>query len=287
MEITCNLYSQWIAAIRQEMTDAGFDHSGLTDQACAVTWQAWRRRIVPAGARAIQRAAAFVCPPNLQQGLANFERAVASGTDVWPWQSRFIDRPAYEDGLFNEYRITHFHLGVGFLPNGYIIRTPALLFAIVDASSVYEIGIYQHGDWYELDILDIIDDNWPQLLERFTVHGIQDVQCPRTRDEVRTLRTNNMMSMIRLRSGRIIAPPGGGFATDGTSVEAVTHADYFAGLLRYGEQSIPSLINQQVDAGLMPDREYIIHLNASDEEISADDGIGYRWILWRKPNAAT
>jgi hypothetical protein len=166
LNINCHLYSDWITAIRAEFASEGFDHSQLNDQDCAIRWQAWKRRLVLSGARSVQCAKSFSCPPKLEQGLKDLEAAITAGNAIWPWQSKLIDKPSFEDGLFNDYRTTHFHLGVGYEKNGYINRTGELLFAVVDDKSFYEVGIYKHGDWFELEILDIVDSNLiPSLLK--------------------------------------------------------------------------------------------------------------------------
>lgn len=282
MTIKCNLYSEWIAAVRQELAKAGLSHTGLTDQDCAIIWQSWKRRTVPPATRTIKKATGFACPTHLQQGLSVLDTAFSSAAPIWPWQSKLIDKPTREDGLYNDYRVVHFHLGAGTEKNGYINRTNELLFALVDSSTVYEIGIYCHGDWYELDILDVIDSNWPTLLDRVTIHGVDIAHCPSTRDEVKALRDAKVVSIVKLKSGRIIAPPGGGIATDGTSIDAVRSADYFAMVLRNGEKAIEPYIRDQVQKGMMPDKDYTIHLQATDDEIAGVCDGAYKWILWKR-----
>ena len=282
MNIVCNLYTQWIAAIHQEMTNAGFDHSGLSDQERAIRWQSWKRRTVPAGKRSVQKAGGFSCPSHLQQGLADLEQAIKSGADIWPWQSKLIDKLSFEDGLYNDYRIVHFHLGEGFHTSGYINRTGELLFAAVDPDAVYEIGIYNHGDWYELDLLDIVDQNWPHLLDPVTIQGFDVANCPTTRDEVKALRDAKVVTIIKLNSGRIVAPPGGGIATDGTSIEAVQSADYWAKLLRNGENAIVANIKEQVQKGTMVSKDYEVLLHATDDEIAGVVNDGFKWTLWKR-----
>lgn len=284
MKITCNLYAQWIDGIRKEMTQAGFDHYALSDQDCAIKFYSWKRRIVPSRKRHVFKASDFNCPNHLKKGLTNLEKAFETGNDIWPWQSKFIDRPSYEDGMFNDYRVVHFHLGIGFKPNGYINRTPngELLFAIVDSSSVYELGIYRHGDWYELDLLDIVDDNWPHLLDAVTIRVLDITHCPSTREEVKTLRKANVVSFIKLKSGRIVAPLGGGVATNGTSNDAVCSADYWAKVLRDGEKAIISDIKEQIQKGELESKDYEILLHATDDEVAGVLPEIHKWILWKK-----
>jgi hypothetical protein len=283
MKITCNLYDQWITAIRQEFTRAALDHSKLADQDCAIMWQAWKRRTVRPGARKILKAPGFRCPTHLQTGLTNLETAFSTGSTIWPWQSKLIDRPTCEDGLYNDYGVVHFHLGVGSETTGYINRTNELLFAVIDSSSVHEIGIYVHGDWWELDILEAIDANWPSLLDRVTLHGLDVAISPRTREEVKALRKAKVVPFFRLNSGRIIAPPGGGIASDGTSIEAVRSADSWAKVLRNGEKMIVANIEEQIQHGTMQDGDYTVFFHATDDEIAGVIGKTHKWILWKKP----
>jgi hypothetical protein len=134
-----------------------------------------------------------------------------------------------------------------------------------------------------LDILDIIDENWPRLLDRVTLRGILDVtQCARTRDEVKAIRKANVISAFKLKSGRIIIPPGGGIATDGTSLEAVMAADGWANLLCEGEERIIADIKKQVQQGTMPDKNYSILLHATDDEVSGVFENSYKRILWKR-----
>ncbi len=283
MNITCNLYDQWIAAIREELTNASFDHSGVADQDCAIMWQAWKRRTVRPGSRRILKTSGFSCPAALQTGLDDLEAALSTGAPVWPWQSKLIDRPTREDGLYNDYAVVHFHLGTGAEANGYISRTNELFFAVVDSSFVYEIGIYRHGDWWELDIIDLIDANWPSLLDRVTFRALDVANCPRTREEVKALREANLVSILKLKSGRIVAPLGGGMASNGTSIEAVRSADSWAQVLRNGEKMIVANIEDQIRQGTMQDSDYTVLFHATDDEIAGVIGKTHKWILWKKP----
>lgn len=284
MGITCDLYRQWIDAIRGELAKVGFDHSGLPDQDCAIAWQSWQRRKVRACPRKIYKTKSFVCPTHLQGGLVRLEQSFASGTDIWPWQSKQIDKPTSEDGLYNDYSIQHFHLGDSTESSGFATRTKELLFALITADAVFEVGIYNHGDWYELDILDIIDDNWPKLLDRVTITGIDAVNCPSTREEVKKIRAAHLVSLMKLKSGRYIAPLGGGVATNGTSIDAVRAAYFWAKAIRNGERLIVDDIVSQIKSGALPDVDHVVLLHATDDIIC---GVmeGQKWTLWKKgPN---
>jgi hypothetical protein len=285
MNIQCTLYSDWIRDIRKAMTDAGLDHSLLTDQDCVVRWCAWKRRIVRPAKRTIQKAKGFRLPAKLHKGLNKLEHALISGAEIWPWQSKLIDRPNREDGLYNDYGVIHFHLGTLIERGGYIERTDELLFAVVDSSVVYEIGIYEHGDWYELDILNIIDANWPRLLDPVTISALGVQNNPRTPEEVKERREANINSLIELKSGRIVFPLGGGVALDKkkTSIKAIRLANFWTKILRNGEKKIAADIREQVKLGIMEEKDYKVHLIATDNEVSGMTKEGsHKWILWKK-----
>lgn len=282
MNITCDLYSEWINAIRREFTKAGFVHQSMSDRDCAILWQSWNRRLIPAKPRLIKKACSFSCPPTHQKGLEALEAVFEKGDDIKPWQSRMTEKIEFEDGLLNDYGVLHFHLGDTFDNSGFIKRTGPLLFAIVRDDTVYAIGIYNHGDWYELDILNIIDRNWPNLLNPVTVKGFDAAYTPKSREEIKALRNSNVCAVISLDSGRMVAPLGGGIATDGTSNDAVHSADHWAKYLRNADNMIIDHIKECVRKGTMPAKDYIVHLHATDSEIAGViDGI-QRIDLWRK-----
>ena len=282
MNITCDLYADWIASIRQEFSNAGFSHEDIDDHDCAIRWQSWNRRMVPQRQRVFHRADSFSCPVEHQPGLAALEKAFTNGDNVRPWQSKLIDCVAYEDGLLNDYGVLHFHLGTVLDASGYIQRTGPLLFAIVRDDDVYAIGIYGHGDWYELDILNVTDCNWPSLLDPVTIKAIDTAYSPKTREEIKALREANVCTIISLDSGRIIAPVGGGVATDGTSNDAVRSADYWAKFLSDADKVLIDAVKDSVRKGELPAKDYHIRLHATDSEIAGVVEDKLRIIVWKR-----
>lgn len=288
LKILCNLYDQWISAIRRDLSEKGFNHLGIDDRDCAIRWVAWKRRTVPDGPRNILKAEGFNCPNDHQEGLADLEKTFISGKDIWRWQTINIDNPEFkcEDRLYNDWGVHHFHLGIGYKKGTpYKERTNPLLFALVDKFTVYEIGIYYHGDWYERDMLEIIDKNWPNLLDRFTLRGVRSSSYPQNNDDIKLLRGNNknpgnVNYCLTLNSGRVIVPPGGGYATNGTSIEAVRYADSIAKSLISAEKIIISYIEDQIRNGLIQKKDYTVTLHLTKEQILAIVDNLFRFVLW-------
>jgi hypothetical protein len=281
MNIACDLHDQWVESIRGSFRANGFDPSGLDNQECIVRWISWQRRIVEMRKREIHRPSTFVCPSALQPGLAQLENAVKNGKPLWPWQSTRIDHKIYEDGMLNDFGILHFHLGESFKGTGYIERTGELLFALVASDAFYELGVFDHSSWCELDLLEIMEIEWPELLDSSTIDAISASNTPKSSGDVRSFREANLNSAFTLKSGRIILPPGGGQASDGTSTEAVTSAVRWSKRFRGWERVIREDIKKQVAEKQLKERDYTISLELGGDKISASTE-SLRWILWRR-----
>jgi hypothetical protein len=282
MAITCNLYEQWISSIRTNFSEHGFDPSAYDDRECAVRWWSWQRRTVKPRKRQILRAGTFTCPPALRTGLSEFERAVLDGEPLWPWKSKFIDDHSYEDQMFNDFGLLHFHLGNGLGSGGYVNRTGELLFALVTRDSVHEVGIFNHQDWFELDLLNIVEANWPALLDSYAVPALSLAWAPQSADEVRKMRKANINMTFALDSGRYIQSPGGGQASDGTSVEAVTSAIHWTKLFKRMESKILEDIRLLIQEGTLEDKANTVVLELNEAQVSAFLPDTHRWILWKR-----
>jgi hypothetical protein len=282
MTITCNLHDQWVESIRSAFRTNGVDPSAFDDRECSLRWISWQRRFVEIGKRQIHQARNFSCPPSMQPGLMQLDAAVRNGDPLWQWQSKLIDRQNYEDGMLNDFGILHFHLGENFDPDGYIERTGELLFAVVAKDHFYELGVFDHTSWHELDLLEIIETNWPSLLTPFTIPVLSVSSTPKTKEDVRLLRKANINSSFTLQSGRIILPPGGGQASDGTSAEAVMNAMRWSKRFRQFEKTIREEIKKRVAESQLEDRDYTVVLELGPNEISASIPGILRWVLWKK-----
>ena len=68
------------------------------------------------------------------------------------------------DGLLYDWGIHHLHLGETFSAPGYVKRTGPVLFAIFRNDNVYFIDIRDHVGWSDKGLLEIVNENWPELL---------------------------------------------------------------------------------------------------------------------------
>jgi hypothetical protein len=160
-----------------------------------------------------------------------------SGEDLTPHLSRRVFNAKFNDSLLNNFGIHHFHLGTGCDPNNpkLIKGTKQLVFARVTQDKFYMIQLLDHNAWYDLQLLQIIYDNWPAMLEPFRVKGIAPSRF--TEEQMREMMKENINFLITLQDGSTFSPPGGGSTTSGTAQNVTMSNDDIISKIRALEDS--------------------------------------------------
>jgi len=287
MTIKLDIYNQWIDYIKTELikrfgSDKISDYGNEHDY--AIAWFKWQRRLIIKKTRILKKSKEFNCPKNRINGHKKLEEAISNGFDLSPWLSISIKKLKYEDEMLNDWGIHHLHLGENKKTDGFIERTNELLFAVFTNDTCYEIGIFKHGDWSEIDLLEIINNNFPELINSKKLKGIVDIQySPKTRKEILDLRKAHVCYLIKLSDGSILLPPGGGVATDGSSIDAVTIADYWGHIFRKAEKDIEENIQKLIKDGILPDNNYLFSLNIYEDLVCVvEPNYNIRFDIWRK-----
>lgn len=179
-----------------------------------------------------------------QTQLSNLINLFSTGGDVLPFQTRRIGRFDEQDLLLNDWRIHHLHLGQIATGANFSQRTSELLFLILDKDDCYLIDILDHSSFTELGLLETIEKSWPHLLDQFTQWGIKDLSFTPTPVQLKELRAAGVLTMVKLQSGRILAPIGGGYSTIGTSVACMSSAQNTANILYRCEEFVLNNIVQ-------------------------------------------
>jgi hypothetical protein len=143
-----------------------------------------------------------------------------AGRDVSPWLSDRVrtrkDDEPLADLMFNDWQISHFHLGnvfatpkkVGPRPKGEL-----LLFAHVKADRVTFLDLHPHGAWTMQQILRVLHQTSPQDMPE--MKGVLGTQMgPLTDAELLQLRRAGVTAPIHL-DGKVFLPPGLGISTSG------------------------------------------------------------------------
>jgi len=181
---------------------------------------------------------------SISAGVEKLISAAEAGEDLRPWlhEAIFADK---QDALMNDWGIQHFHLGLSIQtdPNGRkkVSRTGDLLYAIYKESTgnFYLIGVFDHGSFSEKRLLEIVNDEWPDLLDHAKIKNLIDISHSPSSPEIHQLRKSQINSAVEI-NGEYFMGPGGGYTMSGHSTTAVMKALCIERLLRSLQEEVNS-----------------------------------------------
>ena len=126
-----------------------------------------------------------------------------------------------------------------------MVRTDVLLFVHVRPCDAYFLDVRKHPNrrdpadfgWSDVDILNIIDSNWPEVLKPYIVPG---VEASRLTDEQRKELRRKNANVVTQVGDKTIAPPGGGHLADGANLACKFQAMRLLAQIEHAEQVIES-----------------------------------------------
>lgn len=250
-DISMDLCSDYSNMVRHWMLKRGFE----TNKTGRDLWYDYfnlQKKTIRARKRKVFFSKEFTCPSDLKNGLSTLVDKFENGISVVPNLSKDALNPSVFDGLLYDWGIYHFHLGAVNQKTGYAERTGPVLFAWVNDDAVYCINTYLHGKtapppWYKRELLEIIHNNWPELIEQWRLPEVLEV-CPHPTDEdYKQARQQCFYTFIELKNGVTYAPPGMGLMSSGHSAEIVRLCDSIWNTLKrnelYIKDHLPSFIS--------------------------------------------
>ena len=196
--------------------DFGPQTGPLTDVGL-LDWMHYRARLIPCRPRAVtisqEVAAQLRNYPTIEQVKRELER----GRDVSPWLSDRVRKrkeDPFADLMFNDWQISHFHLGSHFVAPNKVRRTDDLRFALIKADRAVFLAVKPHRrDTYTAqEILRILLRTSPQDLHEWK-GAIPRQGHPGWSDaELLQLRAAGVSYSIQI-DGRLFSPPGLGVST--------------------------------------------------------------------------
>lgn len=215
------LKSQLINLFKYELMEVGYDVSRITEtDKILYAYFVMCKRLVNTKKRHVYKSNVFSCPQELQEALNMLENAIENGENINPYLSRRMKETDYQDKLLFDWNVYHLHLGTTKDADGYITRTGALLFAMINDEGVYFINIYSHNDqWSDKDMLNIVNNNWPELLDTWKVNATPEVEY--TNEDIKQFRKCNVNTIIKLDDGTSLLGPGMGLNAAGGSAGAM------------------------------------------------------------------
>lgn len=188
------------------------------------------KRLIAVRPRRIVRSKEFVCPSEYKKALQQFEEDVCMGRNLNRYISDRIMQAEVTDDLLNDWNISHFHLTRRFRGDGFAKRSDYQIFAWVTDECVYMIQIYAHNEKYlysKQEMLKIVENNWPELLEPHRIKGCTRVQETFDDETYSKLRNAHVGIIIQTEENKVYSMIGGGYMSDGSSGEAMHHAIFW------------------------------------------------------------
>lgn len=218
-----NLNNDFLKIVKQKFISENYDISRIADDNILIEYYTIQLKKIPVKTRNVKKSAEFKCPDNLLDGLNLLESKILNGDSLIPHQSKNLLQLKKKDEMLYDWNIHHFHLGTKLENNNFIKRTGLLLYAYVDVDNIYFLQILDHGNWAKKDLIKIIHDNWPEVIEHLKINknGEKFITSYNPTDLERpNLRKANMNSFIEIDEYNVYLSPGGGFTGSGHSIIA-------------------------------------------------------------------
>lgn len=196
-------------------------HGGLPNR-LVLDWMHYRARLIPRRPRFVTMSQEVVAQVLNYPAIGQLKRELEQGGDVSPWLSDRVRRrkaDALADLMFNDWQISHFHLGRHFVSPTKVARGKLLLFALVKADRAVFLAINPHGAWTATELLRILLRTSPQDMPEWK--GVLATQRGGWTDqELVRLRQAGRGYAIQI-DGRTFSPPGAGVSTSGHATRIV------------------------------------------------------------------
>jgi hypothetical protein len=188
-------------------------------------WMHYRARLIPCRTRSVVVSQEVEAQMPGYPAIGRLKTEFESGRDVSPWLSDLV-RKRKEDPLadlmFNDWQISHFHLGKLFVTPNKVGPRPKgelLLFALVKANHVTSLDLHPHGVWTTTQLLRVLLRTSPQDMPE--AKGIIDAQTGGPTDaDLLKVRQAGYTAPIHL-DGKVFFPPGLGVSGSRHAVRLV------------------------------------------------------------------
>jgi hypothetical protein len=173
-----------------------------------------------------------VLEPGILEAVRIIDDEARGGIDLNQRLTRGFFKCGFNDRLLNDLGIQHLHLGSRSPTScGQAIGTKELLFVIVQPQRLLFVDVLDHCAFREGDFLAIVNANWPEILascRRDLFGSNNEIPTPAERAAAR----ESGVTVLTASDQEVFAPPGGGIATDGTSLQALDQAAVFLHRIR-------------------------------------------------------
>lgn len=248
-------------------------------------------RLVERRPRRIVRARGFECPAGYEEKLKRLEQAIQRGENLHPYMTRRLKMADTDDLLLSDWGIYHFHLSDVLEKDGFMRRSAYLLMARMEQDVVYFLKIYPHNEsqlWSKKEMLRIVYENWPETIEKYHLNGMVSLSETLSDAQYYRLRRAHASCCVELGPNLVYGMLGGGYASDGSPIQAVREHGYYIRILRVVERILEDclwkmLSQMEKENGQMMGEARVKLLSLDGEEfvlIEENSGLGLRVNPW-------
>ncbi|WP_339304361.1 hypothetical protein NST33_17990 [Paenibacillus sp. FSL L8-0435] len=242
--LTIDFEKDWKDYIRLRLESYSFlkkeDIDNLNDEDISYVFFELKNRLISQSQRTVYFSNEFNCHRSLQTGLNDIVNKIKSGNDLTPHLSRRIKDLNTVDGLLNDWGIHHLHLGTEIDSDGFTnrYRRGELLYVLFNESSAYLIQIMDHRSFSKKELLRIIHNNWPNIIEPYRMNGIKLFPANITDNHISQFRNAGITTLVQIDEDTVYAPIGGGITGAGTSTKATMTSHRYHNQIKLYEQRI-------------------------------------------------
>ncbi len=220
MEVINKILDDYTDYCHQKLTEE-FGRYSLGTYDSIYLYQRYKCRIIDKKPRAVLEPKNLAVPHTYLAAYQEIISDIENGEDLKKYQSRNLKKLDYDDDMLSHWGVQHFHLGQTLENDGYVKRTGDLLFIHFSGTNAHILGFFNHGSWIDLDIIEILHENWPQELAVFKSGSNA---TPLTELEYKTLRKKHANVNITVKDGTEYLCPGMGVTANGAPMFAVLNS---------------------------------------------------------------
>ena len=244
MKLNNENLNDYIEYCKKKLQSEFVDFDFVDNDEAIYLYQKYKCRIIDNVKRTVKEASGLIIPNEFRSAYSAIKLAIEEGEHLQKYQSKRIKKININDDMLSHWNIHHFHLGGSVGPSGFVDRSGDLLFVFFSSQSAHILGVFPHGSWSDLNLIEIIHKNWSD--EMVQIKHNSDTK-PLTESEHKTLRKKHCNTTIVTCDGTEYVSPGmvGG---DGSTIHAIYNNDKVIFMLNQKFEIIKLNIKQIIDS---------------------------------------
>ncbi|MEL6439291.1 MAG: hypothetical protein AAFQ80_08580 [Cyanobacteria bacterium J06621_8] len=141
-----------------------------------------------------------------------------------------------QDTLLNDWGIFHFHLGLDKENDKFVTNYDRVVYAYLNNGVMYLIKVGSHKDFSDQNLIAIIENNWTELLDPFTLRRIKSIEYGKdhkgniinapTDEDIKKYRKSGAIYILKTQKGRFVGSLGGGYTITGNRLSSVRQSKH-------------------------------------------------------------